>query len=116
MYASACPPANPNEKQIFWRVLQLMRLNCQLVFVFDGLKRPCKRGRIPRIRPAHETVLYKEMLEKLGIPIHTAPAEAEAECAELYKLGIVDAVWSDDGDCLVGLFSIYSSTSLSRTL
>ncbi|KAI1376003.1 XPG I-region-domain-containing protein [Hypoxylon crocopeplum] len=32
------------------------------------------------------------------VPRHEAPGEAEAECARLQELGIVDAVWSDDSD------------------
>jgi Holliday junction resolvase YEN1 len=31
-------------------------------------------------------------MEHLGIPWHKAPGEAEAECAEVQKLGVVDAV------------------------
>jgi hypothetical protein len=36
------------------------------------------------------------MLRCFGIPFHEAPgeAEAEAECARLQILGLVDAVWS----------------------
>ncbi|KAH0365917.1 hypothetical protein KCU65_g5716, partial [Aureobasidium melanogenum] len=41
------------------------------------------------------------MLNLLKIPHHRAPAEAEAECARLNELGIVDAVWTDDGDALM---------------
>lgn len=37
----------------------------------------------------------------LKVPHHWAPAEAEAECARLNELGIVDAVWTDDGDALM---------------
>ncbi|CAK4032620.1 unnamed protein product [Lecanosticta acicola] len=38
------------------------------------------------------------MFDHLNVPYHRAPGEAEAECARLQQLGIVDAVWSDDGD------------------
>lgn len=41
------------------------------------------------------------MLRHLGIPYHEAPGEAEAECARLQILGLVDAVWSQDSDCLM---------------
>jgi len=93
--------ANPNEKNVLWRILHLLRLNCQLIFVFDGPGRPHKRGNAPKEMDPKETKLLKEMLNHFGIPIHIAPAEAEAECAELQKLGIVDAVWTDDGDALM---------------
>jgi len=93
--------ANPNEKNVLWRILHLLRLNCQLIFVFDGPGRPHKRGNAPKEMDPKETKLLKEMLNHFGIPIHIAPAEAEVECAELQKLGIVDAVWTDDGDALM---------------
>ena len=41
------------------------------------------------------------MLDQLRIPHHRAPGEAEAECARLQALGIVDAIWSDDGDAFM---------------
>ncbi|KAL6151796.1 hypothetical protein ACJBU6_09740 [Exserohilum turcicum] len=41
------------------------------------------------------------MLRYFGIPYHEAPGEAEAECARIQVLGLVDAVWSQDSDCLL---------------
>lgn len=38
------------------------------------------------------------MFNYLGVAYHQAPGEAEAECARLQRLGVVDAVWSDDCD------------------
>ncbi|KAG9528190.1 hypothetical protein KCU93_g4579, partial [Aureobasidium melanogenum] len=38
------PEANPIEKAILWRVLKLMRMNIQPIFIFDGPSRPWKRG------------------------------------------------------------------------
>lgn len=93
------PAANPIEKTILWRILSLMKLNIKLIFVFDGMKRPWKRGRrgggkydLERIR------LLQQLLDHLKIPRHQAPGEAEAECAKMQAMGIVDAVWSDDSD------------------
>jgi hypothetical protein len=45
--------------------------------------------------------LLKGMLRCFGIPFHEAPGEAGAECARLQILGLVDAVWSQDSDCLM---------------
>ncbi|GJC86463.1 flap endonuclease GEN 1 [Colletotrichum liriopes] len=38
------------------------------------------------------------MLDHVLVPWHQAPGEAEAECALLQQKGLVDAVWSEDGD------------------
>jgi len=78
-----------------------MKLNIQLVFIFDGPGRPWKRGG-PAGRVDYEkTRLLIQLLHRLRIPHHRAPAEAEAECARLEMVGIVDAVWSDDADALM---------------
>lgn len=45
--------------------------------------------------------LTKELLKRFGFPYHTAPGEAEAECALLQKEGLVDAVLSEDVDTLM---------------
>lgn len=93
------PAANPVEKTILWRVLRLLKLNVQLLFVYDGPKRPWKRGKRGGGRVDYELIrLLHKLLDHLKIPYHQAPSEAEAECARLNQLGIVDAVWSDDGD------------------
>jgi 5'-3' exonuclease len=39
-------------------------------------------------------------LELMGVPVYKANSEAEAECVNLLKKGIVTAVGSDDMDCL----------------
>lgn len=44
---------------------------------------------------------FQQLATELGIPCHDAPADGKAECALLERLGIVDAVWSDDLDALV---------------
>lgn len=95
------PAANPIEKAILWRLLKLMRLNIQPIFIFDGPSRPWKRGGVAGRIDWEKIRLLRQMLDVLKVPHHRAPAEAEAECAQLQKLGIVDAVWTDDGDTLM---------------
>jgi Holliday junction resolvase YEN1 len=97
------PAANPVEKAMFWRICNLLTLNIELVFVFDGPDVPPKPGRqVNRRKVNHkDRELLKELLKHWGIPSIDAPGEAEAECCNLEKRGIVDAVWSQDSDCLM---------------
>ena len=46
-------------------------------------------------------VEVQELLKRFGIPYITAPMEAEAQCAELLKLNLVDGIITDDSDCFL---------------
>ncbi|EUC30612.1 hypothetical protein COCCADRAFT_39193 [Bipolaris zeicola 26-R-13] len=90
------------EKAMFYRLCRFLTLNIQLIFVFDGPGRPWKRDKRGQGRIDYEERwLLQELLKYLGVPYHEAPGEAEAECARMQILGIVDAVWSQDSDCLM---------------
>lgn len=113
------PAANPIEKNIMWRILHLMKFNIQLIWVFDGPGRPWKRNkRGGGGKPQDErerTRLTCQLLDHLKVPYHRAPAEAEAECARMHQLGIVDAVWSDDGDTLMfGATCVFSAHKVGK--
>lgn len=101
------PAANPIEKTILWRILRFWRLNIQVIFITDGLKKPGKkRWNKPSGRGGGKVdkeciKMLHRMFDRLHVPYHEAPGEAEAECARMQQLGVVDAVWSDDGDCLM---------------
>lgn len=52
----------------------------------------------------------QELLQTFGIPYITAPMEAEAQCATLYELDLVDGIITDDSDCfLFGGNKIYKN-------
>ena len=94
---------NPAVRTIYYRVLRLLRMSIQPLFVFDGPhKPPFKRNK--RTAPytfSTPDFMVKNMLKLFGVPYITAPGEAEAECALLQKEGVVDAVLSEDVDTLM---------------
>lgn len=103
----------------------LVRCNVLFVVVFDGKYKPGKlrHGHIPHVSGAvsyDEAIRYfrtvspstygegltlveqiKQILARNCIDYVQAPAEAEAECAWLQRLRVVDYVVSDDSDTLV---------------
>jgi hypothetical protein len=90
---------NPIESSILYCVLRTLQLGIELHFVFDGGKRLSNGG---KSYPGHDppSELLRNTLTITGVPWHEAPAEAEAECAKMEIDGLVDGVWSEDGDAL----------------
>lgn len=43
----------------------------------------------------------KDLLTCFGIPYITAPMEAEAQCAKLFQLNLIDGIVTDDSDCFL---------------
>ncbi|KAK1462545.1 hypothetical protein CMEL01_13656 [Colletotrichum melonis] len=106
------PGSHPREKAILERLLPLLRLGIHVVFVFDGEQRPqIKRGSKRHGQRESTTALIKNTLDHILVPWLQAPGEAEAECALLQQQGLVDAVWSEDGDCFM-----FGSTVVIRDL
>ncbi|THV54369.1 hypothetical protein BGAL_0028g00250 [Botrytis galanthina] len=91
-----------NERNLISVVLRLLKLNIQLVFVADGPYKPgekygAKGGGVWR----YKSEVLQNCLRFLGVKWHEAPGEAEAECAMLQRRGMVDCVWTEDGDALM---------------
>ncbi len=95
--------SNPALRTLYYRLIRLLSLSIRPFFVFDGpnkppFKRNVKTGNLGAQLP---NFITKQLLDLFGFPYHTAPGEAEAECALLQKEGIVDAVLSEDVDTMM---------------
>lgn len=95
--------SNPALRTLYYRLLKLLLLGIKPLFVFDGPNRPpFKRNKKTGFQGASlPNYLAKQLLKLFGFPFHTAPGEAEAECALMQKAGLVDAVMSEDVDTLM---------------
>lgn len=81
----------------------MLALPIHPVFVYDGKNKPkTKRGKTTNRYTTHiDDELSKNLVGRFCFPFHTAPGEAEAECAMLQKHGLVDAVMSQDADAIM---------------
>lgn len=94
---------NPEIRTLFYRLLKLLALPIHPLFVYDGInKPPFKRGKaVSGQRNVPLIQLSKRLIDLFRFPRHDAPGEAEAECANLQRAGIVDAVMSNDVDAMM---------------
>ncbi|KAI2777182.1 hypothetical protein F4815DRAFT_302778 [Daldinia loculata] len=94
--------SNPAVRTLFYRLLRLLGLSIQPIFVFDGPRKPVfKRNKRSGRGDGVATAMAKRMIRLFGFQVHDAPGEAEAECALLQQTGIVDAVLSEDVDTIM---------------
>ena len=128
----------PHLRNIFFRVAKLLELNVQLIFCVEG-EAPALKAQVMAERNAerfgvagdaggagskaakHPTKTNRsrfrstlkectDLLDILGVPWIQSPGEAEAACAMLNKLGIVDGVITEDGDAfLYGAKRVYKN-------
>lgn len=96
---------NPELRTLFFRLVRLLALPVHPLFVYDGKQKPpFKRGKATTGRSygsAPIIGLSKILIDLFKFPRHDAPGEAEAECARLQQVGVVDAVMSNDIDTLM---------------
>ena len=95
--------SNSALRTLYYRLLILLSLSIQPLFVFDGPNKPPFKRNIKTTTHGASlpNMLAKTMLNLFGFPYTTAPGEAEAECALLQQEGIVDAVLSEDVDTIM---------------
>jgi holliday junction resolvase YEN1 len=99
---SAKGGTNPAIRTLFYRLIRLLGLGIQPIFVFDGPHKPAfKRNKRTGRTDGVATAMAKRLMRLFGFRIHDAPGEAEAECALLQLHGVVDAVFSEDVDTLM---------------
>ncbi|KAF8556743.1 hypothetical protein OG21DRAFT_1602064 [Imleria badia] len=90
---------NPELRTLFFRCCRLLQSPLLPLFVFDGPNRPAvKRGKRVGGNAHWLTQGMKNIIEAFGFEWRVAPGEAEAELAHLNRVGIIDAVLSDDVD------------------
>ncbi|KAI0040641.1 hypothetical protein FA95DRAFT_1599352 [Auriscalpium vulgare] len=109
---------NPELRMLFFRVRALAAMPLLPLFVFDGRERPkMKRGSKMGKSGSHTlTAGLKRMIELFGMEWRMAIGEAEAELAYLNRIGLIDAVLTDDVDALIfGATTLIRNSSLGLT-
>ncbi|KAG8936112.1 hypothetical protein FRC02_004430 [Tulasnella sp. 418] len=90
---------NPELRTLFFRLARLLQDPFLPLFVFDGPERPeFKRGKRISGKGNWMENGMKNLIDAFGFEWRQAPGEAEAELAYLNRIGIIDAILTDDGD------------------
>lgn len=97
------------------RTARLLRAGIRPVFVFDGEPPSAKAAVLQKRNQARSTAMNtsrqyrlsksdvedaKRLLTLMGIPVVQAPSEAEAQCADMCRTGLVHGVSTEDMDTL----------------
>ncbi|KAJ3218630.1 hypothetical protein HDU67_004683 [Dinochytrium kinnereticum] len=96
--------SNPVLRNAFYKCVKLIRFGLLPVFVFDSLNRRPEVKKVVLGKSSSHEEMQKEIRKLAHIfkfAILDAETEAEAECARLNSLGIVDAILSNDVDCFL---------------
>ena len=96
--------SNPALRTFHYRLCRLLQSNLLPLFVFDGpAKPPFKRNHATSgFTGQHwQTTQLKRLVAAFGFVAWDAPGEAEAECAALQRLGVVDLVVTEDVDAVM---------------
>ncbi|RKO92846.1 hypothetical protein BDK51DRAFT_40400 [Blyttiomyces helicus] len=92
--------ASPVVRTFFYKLLHFLTLGVRPVFVFDSsTERPAIKK--CTLRAWKEVEEFKTLVHLFGFPYVEAKSEAEAECVNLEKEGIVDCVMTDDADAFL---------------
>ncbi|XP_070576834.1 flap endonuclease GEN homolog 1-like [Ptychodera flava] len=135
---AAVKASRPHLRTLFYRVVNLTRLNIKLVFVIEGSAPAVKwdtmatrasitsrSGGEPRERKKHFSKTNRShfksylddccnLLDVMGVPYIQSAGEAEALCATLNKEGLVDGIFTEDNDAfLYGARTVYTNLKAS---
>jgi 5'-3' exonuclease len=89
---------------LFQRLARLYVLGVKAIFVFDGPDKPLMKRNHTTYQPYDISDVennFRKLVELFGFISWNAAGEAEAECAKLLELNIVDLIVTDDVDALV---------------
>ncbi|CDO74615.1 hypothetical protein BN946_scf184325.g2 [Trametes cinnabarina] len=93
---------NPELRHFYYRLAMLAERPLHVVFVADGPARPAvKRKKQVKTNPHWLLEGMQSLAEAFGYSWLQAAGEAEAELAQMNKLGIIDAVLTEDSDALL---------------